>query len=76
MQINVTEKGFQDDGNLTIKDFCEWAGISRPYYYVLKKSGKGPRERRIGDEDGGKKIITKPDAIQWRDDLPEWVDAD
>ncbi|MGB5260483.1 MAG: hypothetical protein WBO34_08195 [Gammaproteobacteria bacterium] len=56
-----------DDGNLSIGEFCAWAGISRPYYYVLKKNGKGPREIHIGS----KPLIPKPDARKWRDELPE-----
>ena len=56
-----------DDGCFDINDFCEWAGISRPYWYVLKKHKLAPKTKLVG----GKEIIPKPYARKWRDGLPE-----
>jgi hypothetical protein len=52
--------------NFRINSFCTWADISRPYYYKLRSKGLGPRERKLDNIT----IITGPDAIEWRDNLP------
>jgi hypothetical protein len=37
------------DQSQTIPQFCSSEGISRAFYYELKKAGKGPREMRHAD---------------------------
>jgi hypothetical protein len=37
-----------DDGNLTIRGFCEHEKISRSFYFRLRNEGRGPREMRMG----------------------------
>jgi len=38
-----------DDGpSLTIPQFCADEQFSRPFYFKLRKRGKGPREIRLG----------------------------
>jgi len=41
--------GIEEDGPaFTIPQFCSHYQFSRPFYYELKKKGKGPVEIRIG----------------------------
>jgi len=38
-----------DDGqSLTIEQFCEGEQLSVPYYFKMRRQGKGPREIRLG----------------------------
>lgn len=62
----TTDDQTMDDGNFTISQFCEWANISKPMYFVLRRRGEGPEERRVGN----KPVIPKPGARKWRNNLP------
>ena len=37
-----------DERSKTINDFCAAEQMSRPFYFKLRRSGKGPRELREG----------------------------
>jgi predicted DNA-binding transcriptional regulator AlpA len=45
-----------------IEEWCEKRRISRAYFYVLKKQGKGPRELRLGK----KILITRQADLEWQ----------
>jgi hypothetical protein len=51
--------GYDGAAPFTIATFCKWYHISRPFYYKLKKLGKGPEELRIGSK---KIVITQRSA--------------
>jgi hypothetical protein len=38
----------RDDKSRTIAQFCQLEQMSRPFYFGLRKRGKGPREYREG----------------------------
>jgi hypothetical protein len=46
----------------SIAEFCASEGISRSYYYLLRRRGRGPREMR----DGALIRITPPAHLDWR----------
>ena len=53
---------------LTIAEFCKAFRISRPFYYVLQKQGRGPVEMRIGPR---KTLISMDAADRWRQEQEE-----
>lgn len=57
-------KGCQDGDLLafSITKFCARHSISRAHFYVLRNTGKGPRELRAGD----RVLITAEAAAEWR----------
>jgi hypothetical protein len=50
----------------TISDFCRRHQISRAYYYVLKRAGRGPREMRPGPGGTGPRLISREAQADWR----------
>lgn len=46
---------------LSVKEFCQYAGISPALYYLLQKRGEGPAETRIA----GRVLILKETAAAW-----------
>jgi predicted DNA-binding transcriptional regulator AlpA len=46
----------------SIDQFCAEHGISRAFFYKLKKQGKAPRVTALG----ARRIITNEDAAVWR----------
>lgn len=52
---------------LTIPDFCQRHGISRAYYYLLKKDGKAPREMKLGR----RRMISLEEAAAWRERMAD-----
>ncbi|WP_423907050.1 hypothetical protein [Caballeronia sp.] len=54
--------GYDGAAPFTIATFCKWYHLSRPFYYELKKLGKGPQELRIGSK---KIVITQRCAHAW-----------
>ena len=51
----------------SIPQFCEAYGISRAFFYKLRKAGKGPRVVKIGN----RSMILKDDGRDWRRKLQE-----
>jgi predicted DNA-binding transcriptional regulator AlpA len=47
---------------LTIPEFCEQRGLSRSFYYKLRRQGIGPTETRVGLR---KVIIADTDAATY-----------
>jgi predicted DNA-binding transcriptional regulator AlpA len=47
---------------LTITEFCRRYQMSRPFYYELQRTGKGPRELRPGPK---KVMISVRAAEEW-----------
>lgn len=46
---------------LSIKEFCQKAGVSRSMYYVLQAQGRGPLETRINS----RVMIAEDTAEAW-----------
>jgi predicted DNA-binding transcriptional regulator AlpA len=46
---------------LSILEFCQYAGISRSFYYSLQRTHKGPAETRIG----ARVLIARATADKW-----------
>jgi len=46
----------------TISQFCEAHNFSRAFFYILKKKGQAPKIVELG----GKRLITREAAEQWR----------
>jgi predicted DNA-binding transcriptional regulator AlpA len=51
----------------SIEEFCKLHSISRPYFYLLLKAGKGPRVTRLG----ARRLVTVEDAATWRQAMAE-----
>ena len=49
----------------TISQFCEAHNMSRAFFYILKKKGQAPKIVELG----GKRLITREAAEQWRASL-------
>jgi predicted DNA-binding transcriptional regulator AlpA len=47
----------------SIDEFCARHGISRPFYYKLRKQGKAPRVTKLGAQ---LRVITEEDETAWR----------
>jgi predicted DNA-binding transcriptional regulator AlpA len=47
---------------LTIREFCQTHGISRGYFYLLKKRGIAPKTIDLG----GRVLISTEAAADWR----------
>lgn len=47
---------------LSIPEFCAAHGLSRSFYFLLRKDGLGPREMRVG----GRVLISCEAASDWR----------
>lgn len=59
--------GITNRGAFTVDEFREWAGgISRTLFYREVAAGH-IRIRKIGR----RSVVTLPDAIKWRDGLPD-----
>ena len=56
----------------SIDEFCERHGISRPFFYKLKKQGKTPRVTELGT----KQIITEEDEAAWRQAMAKASERD
>ena len=52
-------------GAFTVDDFCKAYSISRAYYYVLTKKGKGPRFFHVGT----RRLISYEAASEWQRSL-------
>jgi predicted DNA-binding transcriptional regulator AlpA len=52
---------------LSIPEFCAAHGLSRSFYFILRKDGLGPREMRVG----GRVLISREAAADWRRDREE-----
>jgi predicted DNA-binding transcriptional regulator AlpA len=50
--------------NLTIKQFCKWAGISLNAYYTLEKEGRGPRVMALSRMT---RRIAMSEALAWQE---------
>ena len=46
----------------SIPEFCEQNSISRSFYFVLRKDGRGPREMSVGR----RKLVSREAAADWR----------
>lgn len=46
----------------SIMEFCQMHGISRSYYFLIRRDGRGPRELRLGR----RVLITRDAAADWR----------
>lgn len=46
----------------SIPEFCDAHGVSRSFYFLLRKDGRGPRELRVGR----RVLITRDAAAEWR----------
>lgn len=53
-------------GALTVDEFCEWLGVGRSLFYREVAAGR-IRLRKIGR----KSVVTVPDALTYRDSLPD-----
>jgi excisionase family DNA binding protein len=47
---------------LSVAEFCERNGISRPFFYKLAAQGKGPKVIKLGK----RTLISREAAAQWR----------
>jgi hypothetical protein len=56
----------------SIGEFCARHGLSRPFYYKLRKQGKTPRVTELG----AKQIITEEDEAAWRQAMAEASERD
>jgi excisionase family DNA binding protein len=54
-----------DDGSLTIREFCEWAKVGRTLTYQLINEGTIEAFKV-----GTKTLVTKSSARKWRASLP------
>ena len=55
--------GFQIQPSvMSVADFCQAHGISKPTYYNMKKAGQGPREMIVGR----RRLISHEAAADWR----------
>lgn len=48
--------------SFSIPEFCSTHGISRGYFYEMRKRGIGPKEMRVG----GRVMISREAAAAWR----------
>jgi hypothetical protein len=55
----------------TIDSFCEAENFTKPYYFKLKKEGRGPREMR----DGRLIRITHKARLDWQKEREKWSAA-
>jgi excisionase family DNA binding protein len=51
----------QQNHALSVLEFCEQYGISRSFFYKLRKQGKAPRTLNIGR----RRLITSDAILEW-----------